>query len=399
MLNPANMSKLQIGVDATCWHNSRGYGRHARALLRALVKTDTHNHYTFFCDSSNGLVGVPESVTVRNVSARRPTVLAASANGHRSTADMFRMTRAMSNESLDVLFFPTIYSYVPVFTRAKKIVMIHDVIAEKFPELTLPGGRSRLFWKAKVAFGRMQADAIATVSDYSRRGIVERFGIKPESIHVIGEASDPVFRVLQDPRFPPGLEAQGLSEFDRLIVYVGGFSPHKNLEGLVTAFAKLVDLPSFADTRLVLVGEDKKEIFHSYAGIIKRKIDDLGLTRKAIFTGYLPDEDVVALLNFATVSVLPSLIEGFGLPAVEAAACGCPVVATTESPLPKLLGEGGLYFNPASVDELEAALIRVLSSAELRHKMRAAGLRASAALSWDAAGQELVKLINQIGLS
>lgn len=390
---------MHIGVDATCWHNTRGYGRHARSLLGALVRLDIENDYTFFSDSFSGFEDLPPSVKVKTVRANKPTVLAAAASGHRSARDMWRMAGALSSENLDVLVFPTIYSYVPVISRAKKIVMIHDVIAEKYPALTLPGRRNRLLWKAKVTLGRIQADAIATVSDYSRSGIIEHFGITPERIHVIGEANDPVFRVLKNPSLPPRLKAQGLKEQDRLIVYVGGFSPHKNLETLLAVFAKLLKQATFENLRLVLVGEDKKEVFHSYAGTIRRKIEELDLSQKAIFTGYLADEDVVALLNVATVSVLPSLIEGFGLPAVEAAACGCPVVATAESPLPKLLGEGGLYFSPTSADELEVALVKVLSSDQLRHKMRAAGLKASAALSWDAAGQELAKLIRQVGVS
>ena len=115
-----------------------------------------------------------------------------------------------------------------------------------------------------------------------------------------------------------------------------------------------------------------------------------------MFTGYLPDDELVVLLNLATVSVLPSLIEGFGLPAVEAAACGCPVIATTESPLPALLGEGGLYFNPQQSRELEAALIAVLESETLRRKMSKAGREAASKLTWKAAAQQMVDLIGKV---
>ena len=103
----------------------------------------------------------------------------------------------MSDREFDLLLFPTIYSYVPVFSRAKKIVMIHDVIAEKYPDLTVPRSAARFFWNTKVALGRWQADAIATVSDYSRRGILEHFGLAPERVFVVGEANDPIFRVIE----------------------------------------------------------------------------------------------------------------------------------------------------------------------------------------------------------
>jgi glycosyltransferase involved in cell wall biosynthesis len=148
--------------------------------------------------------------------------------------------------------------------------------------------------------------------------------------------------------------------------------------------------------RLVLVGECKQEVFHSYAGTIRRQIAELDLQDRVLFTGYLPDDELVVLLNLATVSVLPSLIEGFGLPAVEAAACGCPVIATTESPLPALLGEGGLYFNPQRSREVETALVAVLESETLRRKMSKAGREAASKLTWEAAAQQMINLIEKV---
>jgi glycosyltransferase involved in cell wall biosynthesis len=387
---------MRIGVDATCWQNTRGYGRHARSLLTALVQQDKENLYTFFMDSTENVEQLPPAAEITLVRASAPTAVAASANGHRSARDMWRMARAMSDASFNLLLFPTIYSYVPVLSPARKIVMIHDVIAETYPDLTMPRRSGRLFWKTKVALGRWQADAVATVSDYSRRGIVEQFGIDPERVYVVGEASDPVFRVIDNPHPTPRLLSLPLNSDNRTVVYVGGFSPHKNLEALVTAFANLARQPSFKDVRLVLVGECKQEVFHSYAGTIRRQIAELNLQDRVMFTGYLPDDELVVLLNLATVSVLPSLIEGFGLPAVEAAACGCPVIATTESPLPALLGEGGLYFNPQQSRELEAALMAVLESETLRRKMSKAGRAAASKLTWKAAAQQMVDLIGKV---
>jgi glycosyltransferase involved in cell wall biosynthesis len=309
---------------------------------------------------------------------------------------MWRMSRAMSAPGYDLLFFPTVYSYVPVFGGAKKVVMIHDIIAEKYPRLTLPSYSARLFWRVKTALGRWQADAIATVSDYSRMGIVEHFKIPAERVFVVGEASDPVFRVLDDPQLTPTLNSVGIKTTGRAVVYVGGFGPHKNLEMLVAVFARLAAQREFSDTSLVMVGEYKEEVFHSYFGVIQRQIEDLGLGDRVIFTGYLPDEELVVLLNLATVLVLPSLMEGFGLPAVEAAACGCPVIATTASPLPKLLGDGSLYINPSKPEDLEMALICVLKSDSVQVGMRRAGLAAARKLTWDAAAWQMINLIHKV---
>ena len=387
---------MKIGVDATSRQNNRGYGRHARALLNALIPLDSGNRYTLFVDSVDAGDKMPAEADVRLVSTDAPTAVATAANGHRSAMDMLRMSRAMSDSSFDLLLFPTVYSYVPVVSRAKKIVMIHDVIAETYPQLTLPSFTARLFWKTKVALGRWQADAIVTVSDFSRQGILEHFKTSPERVFVVGEASDPVFRVLPDPQPTEKLLELGINGGDRTVVYVGGFSPHKNLESLVSAFAKVVEHPSFADAKLVMVGEYQKEVFHSCDSSIKQLTAELGIASRVIFTGYLSDEELVVLLNLASVLVLPSLIEGFGLPAVEAAACGCPVIATTASPLPGLLGEGGIFISPANQEELDSALNRVLESKELRQKMRVAGLAAAAGLTWKAAAQQMMSLIRQV---
>lgn len=385
-----------IAVDATCWQNNRGYGRHARALLRHLVQIDASNHYTFFLDSRDSIEGIPEEVELQFVNSSQPAAVAAAADGHRSIPDMWRMASALSDSRYDILLFPTLYSFVPVFSRARKLVVIHDVIPEKFPQLTFPKLFPRLLWRMKSALGRRQADVIITVSEYSRRWLIDYFGIPENNTYVVGEASDEIFRTLDNPRLTPQLDALGIDAEHRMIVYVGGFGPHKNLESLVAAFARLIFEPNFHDLRLVLVGEYEHEVFHSTVNPLRDKIAVLGISDRVIFTGYLPDEELVVLLNLATVLTLPSWMEGFGLPAIEAAACGCPVVATKESPLPELLGEGGKYVDPASPDELEHALRVILTSPDLRKQMRTAGLAAACSLTWDAAANQMKNLIDRV---
>jgi glycosyltransferase involved in cell wall biosynthesis len=385
---------MRIGVDATCWHNRRGYGRHARALLRALVRLDSGNRYTLFLDSTEAAEPTPEGCEVRLLRSAVPTVQAASANGHRSFRDMWRMSRALSESQFDVLLFPTIYSYVPVRSRARKLVMVHDVIAETFPKLTVPRLSSRVFWNAKATLGRMQADALITVSDYSRGCILKRFGTKPGRLFVVGEAADPIFRRLDDAQPGPILRGLGLDGTRRMAVYVGGFSPHKNLEALVAAFARLAARREFDDVLLVMVGDTSSDSFHTCFGTIAAQVEALGLRQRVVFTGFLEDQDLVVLLNIATVAVLPSLMEGFGLPAVEAAACGCPVIATKASPLEGLLDGAGIFIDPAEA-EIYHALELVLSSPELRMRMGEAGRRAAGRLTWDAAARQMMDVIHE----
>jgi glycosyltransferase involved in cell wall biosynthesis len=390
---------MRVAIDATCWQNTRGYGRHARGVLSSLVRMDDGNRYVFLLDAEPDVWSLPAEAEVRLIRNSMPAAMAASANGHRSVSDLWKMSRALSAREFDLLLFPTVYTYVPVYSPAKKVVMIHDVIAETFPDLTVPRMASRYLWKAKVALGRWQANAIVTVSEYSRQGILDHFKIDPERVFVVGESSDPIFRVIEYTQPSAALRSLNIEAGPRLAVYVGGFGPHKNLERLVAGFAALASQSEFSDVNLIMVGEYEKEIFHSSFQKIKSQVEELGLSNRVIFTGYLADEDLVILLNLATVLVLPSLMEGFGLPAVEAAACGCPVIATKASPLPGLLGEGGLYIDPTDVQDLERVLNQVLTSDELRQRMRKAGVAAAGRLTWEAAAHQLVRVLNQVAMT
>jgi glycosyltransferase involved in cell wall biosynthesis len=390
------MRGLEIGIDATCWNNDRGYGRHARALLSALLRVDDLNHYTLFFDAHPRFETPSPSAKLSFIASRKPASLAASANGHRSLADMARASRAMSASRFGLLVFPTVYSFVPVWSRARKIVFIHDVIAETFPQMTVPALRSRLFWNAKVALGRIQADRVVTVSEYSRRKLAERFRIPVDRISVVGEASDPIFRRVDSRDSSPLLGSLRLDGGGRMVTYVGGFGPHKNLLRLVRAFHDIASRSDFNDVRLVLVGEFDREVFHTEVGAVRDLIAELAIGDRVTFAGYLPDPELVVLLNRSTVLALPSLMEGFGLPAIEAAACGCPVVATTASPLPELLGDAALFADPESTEQLAEALRAVLAGEELRVRMRAAGLEAASRLTWDAAARQLQAVIHEV---
>lgn len=384
----------RVAVDATCWQNNRGYGRHARNLLSALTRIDTDNRYWFFVDSAEMLELIPSNVEAILVNTSKPTAQAASSDGRRSLSDMLRMSRAISQPGFDLVLFPTVYSYVPVFSRAHKMVFIHDVIAEKYPDLTLPSLSARLAWKIKVQTALYQAGTIVTVSEYSKLGIVDVFNVAPQEVQVVGEAPSPIFRKLEEPQ--PAFPSEWMRENGRQVVYVGGFGPHKNLSCLLEVFARLATRAEYADVSLILVGEYQSEVFHSEYAELRRRISTLGIETKVVFTGYLSDEVLVVLLNRAHVLVLPSLIEGFGLPAVEAAACGCPVVATACSPLPVLLGDGAIYFDPHNSNELEEALTRVLASESLRQTMSLAGLMAVEKLTWDHAALALKELIGSV---
>jgi glycosyltransferase involved in cell wall biosynthesis len=383
-----------VGVDATCWHMQRGFGRHARGLLGALLAADGVNRYTFFSDSSEDAPPLPAGSKWRRVRTASSTMGASAAGQGRSVRDLAAMSRALSDPELDLLLFPTAYSFVPVFSRARKVVLFHDVTAELYPDLALGAGGARLLWRLKVALARWQAHAVATVSEHSRAGLARQFGISADSIEVLGECPEPVFRPLLSPHLTPRLLSAGLVEGRRFIVYVGGFAPLKNLPRLLSVFAEMAS--RYGDVDLVMVGEDKQEAFHWDAQDLRRQAREAGLEDRVKFTGYLPDDDLVELLNLAVMLVLPSYNEGFGLTAVEAAACACPVVATTASPLPQILGEGGIFVDPHESPQIRGAMERLLDDSELRDRMSAAALAAASGLSWSGPARQLLALMGRV---
>jgi glycosyltransferase involved in cell wall biosynthesis len=387
---------MRIGVDATCWTNKRGYGRFARSLLRPTVALDKENQYTFFVDDTSDEFPLPEGVEIVRVATDVPTVKAAAADGSRSPRDLWACSRAFSRSKMDLFFFPSVYSYVPIFSRVPQLVTIHDVIPELFPHLVFPSLRSKLFWRAKVWLGCAQARLVLTVSDYSRKCLAEQLHIPEHRMRVVNEASDPVFRVLDDPQPTPLLKMLGITRETRYFCYVGGFSPHKNLPLLVDAFAGLQKFPEFEDVRLVFGGDYEGDVFFSGYRELVQRVQNAGLTDKVIFTGYLRDNDLLALLNMTQGLLLPSFCEGFGLPAIEAAACGAPVVATKHSPLPELLGEAAIILDLQNNMEWTSAMMEILKDPARRERMRAAGLTAAAKLSWENSARQLLAIFEEV---
>lgn len=385
---------MHFAVDATTWTNPRGYGRFTRSLLTALIERNQPHQYTLFTDTPGALPPLPARAIVHTVAASRPTSEAASAGGRRTLADTARMSRALSAPGFDAILFPTVYSYVPVLSSTPRVVVFHDVIAERFPALTVPSPAARFLWNAKVRLARAQATTLVTVSEYSRRELAREFQLNPSAIEVVGEAPAAAFRHIAHPTLSPRLASLNLPN-GSWIVYAGGFGPHKNVPMLVDAFAALA--AHYLDAALILVGENRNGTFHSEIAAIERRVQTHTLGERVFFTGFLPDSDLALLLNLARVLVLPSLMEGFGLPAVEAAACRCPVIATRESPLPELLEGGGIFIDPRSQSSLEAALDAVLASESSRENFAQHALDAAGKLTWEQSAMRMLEILEAAG--
>jgi glycosyltransferase involved in cell wall biosynthesis len=389
---------MRVGIDATNWSNPRGYGRYARGLLRALLAEPRKHNYILFVDvQTQTRETMPEDVRYVVVPTTLAPTQAASANGRRSVRDMWAMSTAVSRTPLDVLFYPSVYTYFPVLSRAKILVGIHDVIAESYPELVFPHRHSYWLWSGKSWAARRQADYIVTVSDHAKKGIARQFKWPSDKIWIVGEAPDPVFRPIVEREAAEHILAQqGLDTTTRYIMCLGGLNPHKNLQMLLEVLADIRHDSQYADVHLVLVGPTEEDTFTPGAASARELVAQLGLTGAVHFTGFLPDEHVVHLLNRSVALVMPSLDEGYGLGAVEAAACGRPVIATCNSPLPHLLEGGGLFIDPRRADDLRAALVMMLTDEPGRETMARTALARARALTWQRAAQQFLELLDVI---
>jgi glycosyltransferase involved in cell wall biosynthesis len=385
---------MRIGIDGGTWNNQRGFGRFTRELVRALSPSGPHRYTLFLSPDAEG-ASVPPHVDIVRVPVRVAPSVAASADGWRSPSDMWRMSRAMSRAPIEAVFFPAVYTYVPILGPMPVVVGIHDVIAERYPDLVFATGRARWFWRLKVAAAVRQATRIVTVSAHSRRGIHKMLGVPFDRIHVVSEAPADVFRRIGDRSVvDDALARLGLSPATPVVAYLGGLSPHKNLLRLVTAFSRIVR-EGHGDARLLLIGDFERDVFYSSYPAL-RAIVARECPAHVIFTGRLEDDVVACLLNGVSALVLPSMDEGFGLPAVEAAACGAAVIATRESAMPDVLGDAALYVDPASENDIHGALTRVLNDPNLRRDLGARAAARVADLSWRATADGIDRIFDGI---
>ncbi len=388
---------MRIGVDATSWFNGRGYGRFTRELLPALALAGPSHEFVLFVEASNAprLRLAASNVRILPVACSAPPSEAAAADGYRSVHDLLRFTSAVRRERPEVFFFPTVFSYFPIMWGSRVVVTIHDTIAERFPELTLPTRRARLFWHLKVRLALHQATLVLTVSDYSARDIENRLGVSHDRMRVTSEAPAAAYDIQASPaEIAEAATLVGLPSGARWFTYVGGFNPHKRLDVLVRAHARLAAQSAEAP-RLVLVGSLVADVFHECRAEIAALTDELGTAGLVHWPGFVPDVRLRALHAGALACVLPSECEGFGLPAVEAAACGTPVIATTESPLPQLLEGGGLFVPPGDELALHAALAQFATDAAGRRQAGARARARAGVLSWSSAARAALDAIEE----
>lgn len=385
---------LTIGVDATTWWNRRGFGRFIRGQLAAMLAEPRSHRFILFVDREPAEEMLQPNVEIVRVQTTATATDSAVADGSRKIRDVLAFTRATSARPLDIFWFPAVYSWYPIGRGIPSIITFHDAIAEHYTDLVLPQLRGRLLWNLKVWLARRSASHIATVSQAARHEIVRFLKIPPEKISVILEAADARFAPVADPAERRAMrESLGLPLHRRLILYVGGLAPHKNLLGLIDGFANAIGDDRHGDLDLVLAGDPKGDGFHSNVEELRERIAERGVGPRVHFPGFVPDEALAALYSDALAVAMPAFSEGFGLPAAEAIACGTPVIATEGGAVAEVVGPAGLFFDPRDPGDIARAIDSVAGDGATLERLQRACLPRSSELSWKHSAAHMLDLL------
>jgi glycosyltransferase involved in cell wall biosynthesis len=349
-------------------HRRAGLGRYAESLARALVAAHP-DQYALFYNREQGIEPLPglEHILTRTVTlGYKPW---------RMLVWLGQLARiGLDNLLPDAgLFHATEHLLLPL-RSIPTVLTVHDLIFRHLPDHHKP--LNRWYLNLTVPLYCRRATHVIAVSECTRRDLTAVYGLPPEKVTVIYEAAAPRFRV-QPLELVAAVRARyGLP--GRYLLFVGTIEPRKNLSRLLAAF-ETVYAEGLSDG-LVIVGKRGWLYGDFLARLEKSPARDA-----VLFPGYVPDGDLPAVYAGAQGLVFPSLYEGFGLPVLEAMACGTPVVASCASSIPEVGGDAALYFDPMDVEAMVEAVRRLLCDTELQDSMRMQGLIRAADFSWEVA--------------
>ncbi len=362
---------MRIGIDATALPPQPvGAGNYiihfTRALTHALAELDIEAELVIFSHASRQpLLGIETGPRIQLVTlpdlppARRlvweQTALPGLARRHR----------------LDLLH--SLHYTMPVFLPCPSVVTIHDMTFFLYPQLHI--WPKRLFFRNMIRYSASHAAALLADSESTRQDSIRLLGLAPDRITTTPLGVTGEYVPVRDPARHEAVR-QKYHLPDRFVLNVGLMEPRKNLPALLRAFAKICG--RFPDHRLVLVGRKG----WMYDQVFQR-IESLGLTDRVCFTGYVDGVDLPVIYSLAEVFVYPTFYEGFGLPVLEAMACGTPVISSAVSSVPEIAGDAGVLLSPDDDQGLAQALERLLSDDSERAWRSARGLELAGAFTWE----------------
>lgn len=373
---------MRIGIDArgAVWYRGSGIGTYTYQLIRSLHLVDRINHYTLF---------VPGDAQV-NITPGENLVLDVCKEKQKGFWDAVKAPVKWDDGYLDVCHIPHNGIGIGDNMRTRSLVVtIHDLIPFIMPQACSPEYlRTAL---GEVPRAVKHADIVITVSYNSRKDLIEVLSVPPEKIVVTYEAPEDFYRPIER-RIAKAVVAEKYGISFRYILYVGGFSLRKNVTGLVEAFASAVPkLPR--DVRLVIAGRPGGGSYERAMELAEM----FKVSGRVVFTGFVPVSDMVYLYNAAEVFAYPSYYEGFGLPPLEAMACGVPVITASTSSIPEVVDGAAALIDPYDVEALGREIISIVHDTQRAKRLSSLGLARASRFSWLATAQQTLMAYEVLG--
>ena len=376
---------MRVGIDATpAVTQGAGIGRYTRELLRALAAQDTTTDYRLIYAASAASLRHPLPPFPPNFKTRRLPLhdiwLARVWHRARLPLPVDWLTGRVD------LFHSPDFTLPPVTRGTRTLLTVHDLSFIRDPESAVPVLRAYL--NKVVPRSVARADHVLADSQATRQDLMELYGTRPEKITVLYSGVDERFRPVRDPAALSAVRTRyGLGEAP-FVLAVGTLQPRKNYVRLIQAFAQL----PFPEMRLVLAG-GRGWLFDA----IFAEVERLHLRERVLFPGFAADEDLPALYSAARVLAYPSLYEGFGLPILEAFACGTPVVTSAASSMPEVAGDAALLVDPTDVEALCEALAAAISDEALRAALNEKAKTRLALFGWEKSARQMLEIYRRYG--
>jgi glycosyltransferase involved in cell wall biosynthesis len=374
---------MRIGIDGNEANitDRVGSGMYAYQLIKHLYEFDTWNEYTIYL-KNKPVVDMPPARKNWKYCVFGPPKL--------WTQFALPLKLVIDGRRLDVFFTPG--HYAPRFCPCPTVVAILDTAYLKFEEYFKKSDLMQL--KSWTKYSIKKSAHILTISESSKKDIVKFYGIPPQKITVtyIGYDTETFKPVTDQNRIHEVLSKYNFKQ--PYILYLGTLQPRKNIVRLIQAFKELVSQENYSQMglKLVIVGK-KGWLYHE----IFAEVTKLGMEDVVIFTGYVNDDERPVLLSAALIYTLPSLYEGFGIPVLEAMACGTPVVVSQISSLPEVVGEYGVLVDPYSVKSISGGLKLLVKDTHLREQMQKNGLKWVQQFDWMHTARTTLGVLERVG--
>ncbi len=377
---------MRIGIDcsAAFWKTLTGVGVYTYNLVHALSKVDAVNSYTLYPVFYNAFRGFEKRMMPPNFRIAHDGTRGLLA-GVLWPAVVPASVKEAALGEVDIVHSNTFAG--PVLKKKKLVSTIYDATVVTHPECHSRANVIRC--RRGMEESIRNARAIIAISEHTKKDLVERLGARPELITVTHLAAGPEFREVRDAAALEGVRKKYALP-QRYVLFMGSLEPRKNVKTLLQAYAAL---PENVKKEFSLVIAGAKGWKNSdIPGIVK----GLGIEQKTVFPGFIDKGDMSGVYSAASVFVFPSLYEGFGLPILEAFACGAPVVTSDTSSMPEVAGDAARLVDPLDPAALGAAIEDILSDEGRQNEMRAKGLKRAALFSWERCAKETIAVYEKV---